>query len=189
MFNELFQSLHEAVKKRNTPDSYVIDDKLEDGVIHRGYIRDASFPLRYDFLPDGKGSKNSGTHVYVFNNEGASGVIEIKHKYSPKDTGHETHSKVSFEMNSGRKPKDIDIHRTILPAVLHHMKSHSPDILEFSPSVKFSDDIIRRIGKNFDSYEKTSDEGVARIAKRKLDPKISRVMNHIKKRLNTNKEQ
>ena len=189
MFNELFQSLHEAVKKRNTPDSYVIDGKSENDIIHRGYVRDASFPLRYDFLPDGKGSRNSGTHVYVFNNEGTSGVIEIAHRYSPKESGHETHSKVSFEMNSGRKPKDIDIHRTILPAVLHHMKSHSPDIVEFSPSIKFSDDIIRRIGKNFDSYEKTSEEGVSRIAKRKLDPRIGRVMSHIKKRLNNNKEQ
>ena len=54
MFNELFQSLHEAVKKRNTPDSYIIDGEKNSDVIHRGYVRNAPFPLRHDFLPDGK---------------------------------------------------------------------------------------------------------------------------------------
>jgi hypothetical protein len=188
MFNELFQSLHEAVKKRNTPDNYVIDGKDSEDVIHRGYI-DASFPLRYDFIPDGRGIKNSGIHAYAFDNDGIKGVVEIHHKYSPKESGHETHSRVSFEMTNGRRPKDIQIHRTILPAILHHMKSHSPDIVEFGPSVKFSDDLIRRLGKKFDSYEKTSEEGTTRIAKRKLDQRTSRVVQHIKKRLNRNKEQ
>lgn len=188
MFDELFQSLHEAVKKRNTPDSYVIDGKDSEDVIHRGYI-DASFPLRCDFLPDGEGIKNSGTYIYSFDNDGIKGVIEIRHRYSPKESGHETHSTVSFEMTNGRRPKGIQIYRTILPAVLHHMKSLNPDVVEFGSSVKFSDDLIRRLGKKFDSYEKTSEEGTTRIAKRKLDPRTSRVVQYIKKRLNRNKEQ
>ena len=59
MIEKLVQSLHESVKKRNTPDSYVIDKQSDSEIIHRGYIKDAAFPLKYDFLPKSKGkSKN-----------------------------------------------------------------------------------------------------------------------------------
>ena len=87
MFNELFQSLHESIKKRNTPDSFIPSDIISSDVIHRGYIKDATFPLKYDFVPDGKGHSNSGSHVYSFRDNNLSGVIEINHRYNPSMSG------------------------------------------------------------------------------------------------------
>ena len=188
MFNELFQSLHEAVKKRNTPDSYIIDGEKNSDVIHRGYVRNAPFPLRHDFLPDGKGSKNSGKHTYHFKDGNRSGIIEIQHKYSPKDTGHETHSNVSFEMMGGRNFANNDLFRIIYPAIEHHMKAYNPDIVHFGSGIPFPEAAVKHLGDGFEAIEKNTSNGTVKIAKRILDPRTERVVSHIKKKLYNNKE-
>jgi hypothetical protein len=188
MYREVFQSLNESIKRRNSPDSYLPPKGTMRDVIHRGYIKDATFPLRYDFIPDGKGTSNSGVHAYYFNNEGTRGVIEIKHRYAPKTTGHETSSKISFEMIDGKPLDSIDLHRMIVPALMHHNRSHTPDIIEFDKSISDSaEDLISRLGDKFEPGETIRMGETVRFVKRKLDPKISRVISHIKSKLNNNK--
>lgn len=185
MINKVFQSLHESIKRRNTPDSF-IPPKIPYGkdVVHRGYLKSTSYPIRYDYIPDEKTS-NSGSHVYSFTDGGRKGVVEIIHKYSPKMSGHETISKINFEITENLTEEYIDIYRgAILPSILHHIKSHAPDILHFSRSVKYADDILRRIKGDFDMVERESPEGKIVLGKRILDPKISRVSAYIKKRIN-----
>ena len=181
IYREVFQSLHESVKKRYSPETFLPPKSNGREVIHRGYIKDATFPLRYDFIPDGKGTSNSGVHAYYFNDGGRRGVIQIEHRYSPLVSGHETKSKLSFEIFDGGSLEPIDIHRMLVPALTHHNRSHKPDIIEFDESVKDSaDDLISRLGDVFELGERKN----KKIIRRKLDPKISRVVSHIRKKLN-----
>jgi hypothetical protein len=182
MFNELFQSLQESIKKRNTPDNYVIDNSIPSSdVIHRGYLRgDVEFPLRYDFIPDNSSYRNAGRHIYHFKNEDVSGIIEIDHKYKPTNSGHETSSSVYFHGIQGSLPR-INIHRLLIPTLNHHIKSHDPDVINFKDNVPFPDDMIERLGSNFEGFIAN---GKA-IAKKKLDPKIGRIVSHIKNKLNS----
>jgi hypothetical protein len=185
MYREVFQSLNESIKKRNTPDSFILGvGNNSKEVIHRGYIKDASFPLKYDFMPDGKGHSNSGTHVYSFKDGNRSGVVEISHRYRPNLSGHETLSTVSFEMNQGNSPEDIEVHRMIMPALRHHLKSHGPDIINFGDGVPYVDSLIRRMGSDFETFETKG----KKIIKRKIDPKVKRIVSHIKKKINNKKE-
>lgn len=183
MYDKVFQSLNEQVKKRNTPESFLPPENKRKDVIHRGYLRNSTFPIRYDFIPDGN-AQNTGTHAYYFADGNNRGVVTVNHRISPKDSGHETESLISYEMISGKKPEDIDLHRIILPVVSHHSKSHDPDIINLHNSIKFSDDLTRRLGTNYiSSTTKTNNT----VLKKKLDPKISRVLTHIKNKLNNRK--
>lgn len=176
MIKDIFKSLNESIKKRNSPSDFlpVEKDNLKD-VIHRGYLRKSAYPIKYDIIPDGK-TKNSGKHIYSFRSGGASGILEIDHKYAPQNSGHETRSRVHFELNGKPPEEDIQIYRSfILPSLTHHMESHNPDIVDFSDSVMHSDDLIRRLGDKFE-IDKSG-----RTAKKKVDPKILRVISHFKK--------
>lgn len=185
MYREVFQSLNESIKRRNSPDAYIPPKGGMRDVIHRGYIKDATFPLRYDFIPDGKGSSNSGTHAYYFNDGGSRGVVEIKHRYSPTMDGRETKSILSFEMIDGKPLDSIDIHRMIAPALMHHNRSHAPDVIEFDHSVSDSvDDLISRLGSAFEPGEVSRNGKSTKVAKRKIEPKVSRIISHIRERLN-----
>ena len=168
MINEIFNSIHESIKRRNTPDSFIPSDLISKDIIHRGYIKDASFPLKYDFIPDGKGHSNSGSHVYSFRDGDRSGIIEINHRYKPNLSGHETISNISFEMNNGKSPEEIEIHRMILPALQHHIV----------------ETLIRKLGSNFESFETKGNQ----IVKRKIDPRTQRIIGHIRSKINKNKE-
>lgn len=177
MYNDVFKSLNESVKRRNSPSDFLPVDKenLKD-VIHRGYLKKSAYPIKYDIIPDGK-TKNSGKHIYSFRSGGASGFLEIDHNYAPQKSGHETKSKVHFELEGKPPEEDIQIYRSfIVPAMMHHMQSHSPDIVEFSDSVMHSDDLIRRFGNTFETEGKENSKTV----KKKLDPKILRVISHFK---------
>jgi hypothetical protein len=52
------------------------------------------------------------------------------------------------------------------------------DIVDFSDSVMHSDDLIRRLGNKFEINKN------GKSAKKKVDPKILRVISHIKKHIN-----
>lgn len=188
MIEQVFQSLHESIKRRNTPDSYIPKSPEARDVIHRGYVKSASFPLRYDFIPDNKGNSNSGRHIYSFADKGINGIIEILHKDKTLNSGHETNSTVSFELTNGNSLKDIDVHRILIPAMNHHLRSHSPDIIKFSDGIPFPNDLSRRLGSGFESFEKKTENGSTFISKKKLDPKISRVITHIRNKINNKKE-
>ena len=190
MYKPVFQSLNEAIKVRNTPDSFLpMSDVPSKDVIHRGYIRKTGIPIRYDVIPDGKYS-NSGKHIYHFKDGNSSGFLEIDHKINPKMDGRETFSSVKFEMSGDPKEIPIDIYRgVIVPAILHREQSHKPDVFDFDSSVVHSDDIIRRLGSKFEFSESSTPDGKPRRkASRKMDPKVSRILTHIKKRLNKRKK-
>lgn len=183
MYKPVFQSLNEAIKVRNTPDSFLpLPEVPSKDVIHRGYIRKTGIPIRYDVIPDGKYS-NSGKHIYHFKDGNSSGFLEIDHKIDPKPDGRESFSSVKFEMSGDPKEIPIDIYRgVIVPAILHHEQSHKPDIFDFDASVVHSDDIIRRLGPKFDFNEMSTSDGlIKRKASRKMDPKVSRILTHIKR--------
>jgi hypothetical protein len=184
MINEVFKSLHESIKRRNTPDSFIPSDIIAKDVIHRGYIKDATFPLKYDFVPDSKGHANSGNHVYSFKNRNMSGVIDISHEYRPDMSGRETVSKLSFEMNQGESPTEIDLHRMVLPALKHHIRSHEPDVIKFEENIPFIETLIRKIGSKFESFDIKGNT----IVKKKIDPKTQRIIGHIRSKINKNKE-
>lgn len=188
MHKEVFQSLHESIRRRNTPEDFL--PSMIDGkdVIHRGYLRNAAFPIRCDFIPDGRGHKNSGTIAYSFKDGDTTGVVEIKHQYSPNMAGHETSSRISYEQTNGENLDPIDIHRVLIPILNHHMQSINPDILEFEKSIKHSDDLIRRFATDYETSQRNSSNGSIRIAKRKIDPKTERIISNIRRRLNKNKE-
>jgi hypothetical protein len=190
MINEVFKSLNESVKKRNSPESFIpLDSTPVKDIMHRGYIRSTGVPIKYDFIPDGK-HQNSGKHVYHYKNKSTRGVVEIDHRISPSQSGHETQSKINFEL-TGDKPEgtDVQFYRDfILPSVMHHFKTHKPEIINFTPSVIYSDDLIRRFGDGFESKETESPDGISRIAKKKLDQKITRMISHLRKTLNRNRE-
>ena len=99
-------------------------------------------------------------------------------------SGQETRSHVNYE-NSGTENLDaFDLHRMMIPIVKHHVRSHDPDVLSFSKSIKYADDLIRRVGNN---YMMTKNDGKI-LAKKNIDPKMKRVISHIKKKLNNSKE-
>lgn len=184
MINEIFQSVNESIKRRNNPEDFLPKNSIDKEIIHRGYIKNAQFPIRYSFIPDGKGNVNSGLHIYNFKDKNINGVVEISHKYSPSMSGHETKSHIQFEYLGSDKLDSIDLHRMVLPIINHHVKSHNPDVFSFSKSIKNADDIVRRLGS---SYISTKGEH-STIAKKIIDPKTDRILKHIKKKLNTNKE-
>lgn len=175
MVNEVFQSLHESVKRRNKAEDFLPNPSHVGKVIHRGYLNRSIYPIKYDIIPDGK-TKNTGKHIYNFKSGGASGFLEIDHKYSPMETGHETKSSVHFELEGTPPEEEIQVYRSfIVPSFLHHIESHKPDIVLFNDSVINMDDLIRRLGKGFET-----DPSNSMVARRIMDPKILRLINHFK---------
>lgn len=183
MFNELFQSINESIKKRNNPDDFLPSASSHGDVIHRGYLRNAAFPIRYSFIPSNDEGSNSGTHIYHFKDGNISGVVEINHRISRSLSGHETKSSISYENMGVEKMEPIDLHRMILPIVSHHVKSHDPDVIHFMDGIRYFDDIVRRLGNNYESS--TANQ---KIVKKKIDPKTKRIIDHVKNKLNKNKE-
>jgi hypothetical protein len=187
MFGKLLQSLHESVKKRNTPDAYVVDTPQTKDVIHRGYIQ-AAIPVKYDFVPREKAkSKNDGTHVYRFSNKGSIGLIEIDHRLNANpSSGHETTSSFSSEVKDFEP--DINLMRTILPAVQHHVRSHDPDILKFAKGFKFTKELISRLDPENKIFDVTkTDSGTILKKKAPIDEKSKRIISHIKNKVSINK--
>lgn len=173
MINDIFQSLHEAVKKRNTPQDFVpFDINKTKGIIHRGYLKRSIYPIRYDMIPDGK-TKNTGKHIYNFKSGGAAGFMEIDHRYDPLPSGHETQSTIHFELEGKPPEEDLQIFRSfIVPSFMHHIESHGPDIVKFTDGVADAEDLMRRLGSSFTIDNNT--------AKRNIDPKILRIISHFK---------
>lgn len=188
MIEKLVQSLHESVKKRNNPEAYIIDKPSDAEIIHRGYVRDATFPLKYDFLPKSKGkSKNEGTHVYHFKADDGTGIIEIDHRVNGSiASGHETTSTISHELNGVET--DVNLRRTLLPAVQHHIRSHDPDVLKIKKGFKFTKELIDRIDPdgNIFNISKT-DFGTILKKKAPIDEKSKRIISHLKKKMSINK--
>jgi hypothetical protein len=184
MYNDVFKSLNESIKRRNTPSDYIpVDVKNIKDVIHRGYLKKSLYPIRYDMIPDGK-TQNSGTHIYNFKNGNSKGFLTIDHSYSPSMSGHETKSKIDLELEGIPDEDQIQVFRSfILPSLFHHLDSHRPDVINFSKTIPHLDDIARRINSSFD----ISDNENNIVAKRKIDPKISRILSHINKTINTRK--
>lgn len=189
MINEIFQSLHEAVKKRNTPDSFIPAKGDSKDVIHRGYLTKTGVPIKYDFIPDGTFA-NSGTHVYNFKDRTTRALLSVIHKVKEPDrNGYETSSSISFEM-MGEEPKDhpVNLYRNfVLPAFKHHIETHKPEIVTVNPGTQFAEDMMRRLGSNYDISTKKTSEGVAFVGNKKLDSKIQRILSNIRKSLNRNK--
>ena len=179
MFDIVFTSLNESIKKRNKPEDFIPNAKSSGDIIHRGYLKTGEYPIKYSFMPDGKGSSNTGSHIYNFKDKGLNGIVEISHRYSPTLSGHETKSHVQFEYTGKEKLDPIDLHRMMLPIINHHIESHDPDIISFGKSVKYADDIIRRMGV---SYTTTKGKE-STIAKKSVDPKFKRVLSHIKRKM------
>lgn len=175
MINTVFQSLHEAVKKRNKPEDFApLEINPGKDVIHRGWLRSTIYPIRYDMIPDGK-TKNTGKHIYSFKSGGAAGFMEIDHAYEPLPTGHETHSTINFELEGRPPEEDIQIYRSfVVPSFMHHIKSHNPDIINFASTFADADDLIRRVGSEFN----IDNNGSKLSAKKLIDPKIMRLISH-----------
>lgn len=186
MFKDVFQSINESIKKRNNPEDFFPKKKntSEEDIIHRGYLKTAEYPIKYSFMPDGKENSNSGTHIYHFKDKNINGIVDISYKFNPSMSGHETKSHVRFENLGKDKLEPIDLHRIIFPIINHHVKSHDPDIITFDKSIRYADDIIRRIGSNYLMSKTESDV----MAKKNIDPKTKRIISHIKKKLNNSKE-
>lgn len=191
MFNDLFQSLHESVKKRNIPDSYIINEPKDVNVIHRGYITNATVPLKYDYIAkENAASKNEGDHIYKFGSANKGGVVHIIHNLNKnQESGHETTSTINLEVNGIEK--NIDLMRTIVPAVMHHIKSHSPDIIKFTKEFKFTKDLLDRLDPDGKKYtKKKTKSGTTIQLIQPIDEKSKRIISHIKRKLsiNNNKE-
>jgi hypothetical protein len=182
MINEVFNSIHESIKRRYSSDDFMprLPEEMKSDVIHRGYLRKTQYPIRYDLIPDGK-TKNTGKHVYHFKNDNLTGFIEINHQYAPSMSGHETKSHVKFEVEGMKPEEEIDVYRSfVVPSILHHVRSHNPDVVNFENGVLHTEDLIRRMGSSFEAN--TGSDKIT--AKRKVDPKFSRIFSHIKKRIN-----
>jgi hypothetical protein len=184
MIRDIFNSLNESIKKRNNPEDFISNTSNEKDVIHRGYLKNAEYPIRYNFIPDEKGNANSGIHAYHFKSGKISGVVEIVHKYSPDMSGVETKSHVNYENMGGEKLEPIDLHRMVIPIVKHHVKSHDPDVITFGKGIRYADDVVRRLNSPY-LTSKSKDKFTA---KKNIDPKMKRVISHIKKKLNKDKE-
>ena len=185
MINEIFQSLHESVKKRNKPEDFLpLDDASKKDVIHRGYLTKTIYPIKYDMMPTGR-TRNTGKHIYHFRSGGASGFLEIDHDYEPSTTGHETQSVVNFELEGKPPEDDLQVYRSfIVPSFLHHVNSVSPDIVKFMNTVDGAEDLIRRLGSDFE----LSANSDPITAMRKVDPKFSRIYSHIMNSINIKKD-
>lgn len=187
MINEVFQSLHEAVKRRNTPDSFIPGKSDSKDVIHRGYLTKTGVPIKYDFIPDGKFA-NSGTHVYNFKDRTTRALLTVNHRIKdPDKKGYETSSEISFEM-MGDAPKDhpVNLYRTfILPAFRHHMDTHRPEIITVNPGIEFAEDMVRRMGNSYEISQTKTPLGISFTGTKKLDSKIQRILASVKKSLNT----
>lgn len=187
MIDKLFQSLHESVKKRNTPDSHIPLSAIPSReVIHRGYITKTGIPIKYDFVPDGKFS-NSGTHVYNFKDRATRALLTINHKIkNPDKQGYETSSEISFEM-MGDTPKDhpVNLYRNfVLPAFKHHIDTHKPEIVTLNPGIEFSEDMVRRMGNNYEISQRKTPLGISFTGIKKLDSKIKRILFNVRKTIN-----
>jgi len=191
MMNKLFQSLHESVKNRNVPDAYVLEDPKDVNVIHRGYIRNSAMPIKYDFIPKEEAkSKNEGDHVYKFGSKNKGGIVHIQHGINANlESGHETTSSVKMEVTG--MESNIDLMRTVLPAVMHHIKSHKPDIIKLDKSFKYKTVLMKRLDPEKKKYtiNKTKSGTTIKISN-PLDEKSKRIISHIKKKIsiNNNKE-
>ena len=179
MINEIFQSLHESVKKRNKAEDFLPLKGNKKEVIHRGYIRKTGIPIKYDMIPDGS-YPNSGKHVYFLKDKNKNAIIEIDHQiHEPTSEGRESKSFVRFHSSGIPKEDMINVYRSfIVPSILHHENSHKPDKITLDNTVINSDDIIRRLGKHFETTDN-------KTAKRKIDIKLARVLKKVKKNLNT----
>jgi hypothetical protein len=185
MIEKLVQSLHESVKKRNTADSYITDSP-GDNVIHRGYIRNATLPIKYEFLPaEEQKSKNEGKHIYRFGSGKSMGVIIVNHKMNKKqDTGHETTSTINYETDGFEN--NVDLQRILVPAIMHHFQSLDPDIINFNGGFRYTKELMSRIDPKGEKFTVTKKESGLTLKKSKpLDAKAMRVVNHIKKTINT----
>lgn len=185
MIKKLVQSLQESVKKRNTPEAFVVNTSDDANIIHRGYIKNSTWPIKYDFMPASKQQfKNDGLHLYRFMNSGSMGVVQINHKLNKNiKTGHETISMISAEL--GDFENNVELQRTVLPAILHHLGSHDPDIIELKKGFKYTKDLVSRIdpeGKKFEiSKEK---EGTIIKKKSPLGEKAKRIIDNIQSSIN-----
>ena len=187
MIDKLFQSIHESVKKRNTPDAYVVDAP-GDNLINRGYIRNATLPIKMEFIPgENQNSKNEGKHIYRFGKGKSMGLIIANHKVNKKqDTGHETTSTISNEIDGFEK--NVDLQRILVPAVMHHIHSIDPDIIVFKNGFKYMKELLSRIdpeGKKFTTMDKETGTVLKKTAP--IDAKAQRIVNHIKKSINNNR--
>jgi hypothetical protein len=191
MIEKLVQSLQESIKNRNTSNDYDVTTPKDVAIIHRGYIKNAAFPLKYDFIPkEKKSSKNEGDHVYKFGGSKKGGVVHIEHKVNKnQESGHETTSIIKTEING--MDRNIDLVRTIIPAVMHHIKSHNPDIIKLDKSFKYRTILLKRLDPEKKKYDiKKNQNGITLKVKTPLDEKSVRIIKHIKTKLtiNTNKE-
>jgi hypothetical protein len=179
MIRDVFNSLNESIKKRYNPENFINSSEKND-IVHRGYLKNAEYPIRYSFMSDGKKYSNSGTHIYHWRNGNVSGVVEISHKYSPNMSGHETISYVTYENMGSGKLDSYDLHRMLVPIFTHHVKSHNPDVISFAKNIGSAADLIRRTEMPF----VTSKTKNGFLAKKQVDPKTKRVLSHIKNKLN-----
>jgi len=191
MIEKLVQSLQESIKNRNTSNDYDVTIPKDVAIIHRGYIKNAAFPLKYDFIPkEKKSSKNEGDHVYKFGGSNKGGVVHIEHRVNKnQESGHETTSIIKTEING--MDRNVDLVRTIIPAVMHHIKSHNPDIIKLDKSFKYRTILLKRLDPEKKKYDiKKNQNGITLKVKTPLDEKSVRIIKHIKTKLtiNTNKE-
>ena len=184
MFKDVFQTINESIKKRNNPEDFFPKTNSGKDIIHRGYLSTAKYPIQYSFMPNDGNNLNSGSHIYHFKDGDLGGVVEISHKFNPSMSGHETKSHVKFEYIGKDKLEPIDLHRIVIPIINHHVKSHDPDTIIFDKSIRYADDIIRRIGSQYIVSKNES----SMIAKKNIDAKTKRIISHIKKKLNKSKE-
>jgi hypothetical protein len=64
------------------------------------------------------------------------------------------------------------------------VKSHDPDVITFGKGIRYADDVVRRLNSPY-LTSKSKDKFTA---KKNIDPKMKRVISHIKKKLNKDKE-
>lgn len=188
MIEKLVQSLFESVKRRNTSDAY-ITDAPGDNLIHRGYIRNATVPIKYEFMPsENQKSKNEGKHIYRFGDKKSLGFVIAKHRVNQnQNTGHETTSTISY--STVGFDDSLSLQRILIPAVIHHINSHDPDIIKFKNGFKYLKELMTRIdpdGKKFTLTKKET--GVVVKKTTPLDAKARRVIDHIKKSINSKRK-
>jgi hypothetical protein len=79
----------------------------------------------------------------------------------------------------------------MVPAVVHHIKSHDPDIIRLKKGYPYTKDLLERIDSEGNIYDQTkTDFGTILKKKTPIPDKAKRIISHIKKqlRLNTNKK-
>lgn len=183
MIEKLVQSIHESIKKRNLPSAYVLDSTDGSDSIHRGYIKNSTWPIKINFTPSKKQQfKNEGMHVYSFADGKLNGRVEINHRMNGKrDSGHETISIVDHDV--GDFERNVDLQRAIIPAVLHHITSHDPDIIKFKKGFRYTKELLSRLdpeGKKFTVSK--SNAGTTLKKTTPIDAKAARIIQHIRKK-------